>query len=76
VTIIEYKKRGDSEEDVARIDAVKGDVTSAISTSHGLNVADLVLVAPGSLPTTTSGKVRRATCVQLYRDGQFTRIDA
>ena len=30
------------------------------------NAADLVLVAPGSIPITTSGKVRRGTCVEQY----------
>ncbi|MGV0554546.1 AMP-binding protein, partial [Mycobacterium kansasii] len=65
VTIIELKNRGDSGEHGQRgLDALKNDVTAAISDSHGLNVADLVLVAPGSIPTTTSGKIRRAACVE------------
>jgi len=77
VTIIELKKRGDSEEDaLERLAAVKRDVTSAISKSHGLTVSDLVLVSPGSIPITTSGKVRRAECVQLYQRDEFTRLDA
>ena len=68
VTIIELKKRGDSDEDaMQRLGIVKNDVTAAISSSHGLNVADLVLVPPGSIPTTTSGKIRRAACVEQYR---------
>lgn len=76
VAVIEVKKRGDSEEEVMkRFDAIKGEVTSAISTTHGLTASDLVLVAPGSIPITTSGKIRRSTCVEQYRDGQFTRID-
>ncbi|OJZ64550.1 acyl-CoA synthetase [Mycobacterium paraffinicum] len=76
VTIIEMKKRGDSDEEVARRFAVvKNDVTAAISSSHGLNVADLVLVPPGSIPTTTSGKIRRAACVEQYRRQEFTRLD-
>ena len=37
---------------------------------------DLVLVSPGSIPTTTSGKIRRAVCVEQYRQDQFTRLDA
>jgi len=41
-----------------RLGLVKNDVTSTISNSHGLNVVDLVLVQPGSIPTTTSGKIR------------------
>ncbi|EUA25974.1 putative fatty-acid--CoA ligase fadD21 [Mycobacterium intracellulare] len=77
VTIIELKNRGDSGEHGQRgLDALKNDVTAAISDSHGLNVADLVLVAPGSIPTTTSGKIRRAACVERYRRQQFTRLDA
>lgn len=77
VTIIEVKKRDDSHEEAMHwLACVKSDVTSAISKSHGLNVGDLVLVAPGSIPTTTSGKIRRAACVEQYCQDQFTRLDA
>ncbi|MGB6206888.1 AMP-binding protein [Mycobacterium sp.] len=77
VTVIELKKRGHSNEEAMRwLSEVKSDVTSAISNAHGLNVEDLVLVPPGSIPTTTSGKIRRAACVEQYRQDQFTRLDA
>ncbi|MEE6175790.1 fatty-acid--AMP ligase FAAL21/FadD21 [Mycobacterium sp. 050134] len=77
VTIIELKKRGDSDDEARhKLTTVKNDVTAAISQSHGLNVADLVLVPPGSIPTTTSGKIRRAACVEQYRRRAFTRLDA
>jgi fatty acid CoA ligase FadD21 len=77
VAIIEIKKRGDTEQDALEgLGAVKNDVTSAISNSHGLNVADLVLVQPGSIPTTTSGKIRRSACVEHNRSAQFIRLDA
>jgi fatty acid CoA ligase FadD21 len=79
VTVIEMKKkkRGEPSEDVLqRLSGVKSDVTSAISNSHGLNVGDVVLVPAGSIPTTTSGKIRRAACVEQYRQDQFTRLDA
>ncbi|POX84039.1 acyl-CoA synthetase [Mycobacterium kansasii] len=76
VAIIELKKRGDSDPDaMERLGAIKREVTSALSASHGLSVADLVLVAPGSIPITTSGKVRRAACVEQYRQDQFARLD-
>ncbi len=55
---------------------VKNNVTSAISKSHGLDVADLVLVGPGTIRTTTSGKIRRAACVEQYRQERFARLDA
>jgi fatty acid CoA ligase FadD28 len=77
VTIVEVKQKGDSADEVkARWDSVKSGIISAISTTHGLRVADLVLVAPGAIPITTSGKIRRSTCVEQYRAGQFSRVDA
>jgi fatty acid CoA ligase FadD28 len=77
VVIIEAKLRGGShDESMDKLSAVKREVTSAIFDSHSLGVADLVLVPPGSIPITTSGKVRRAACVEQYRQGQFARLDA
>jgi fatty acid CoA ligase FadD21 len=77
VTVVELKKRRDRGEDAMRwLGEVRSDVTSAISNAHGLNVGDLVLVPPGSIPTTTSGKVRRAACAEQYRQDQFIRLDA
>jgi long-chain fatty acid adenylyltransferase FadD28 len=77
VAIIELKNRADSnEEAVNKFDVVKRKVTAAISNVHGLSVADLVVVEPGSIPITTSGKIRRAACVERYRQNQFARLDA
>ncbi|GAB7141817.1 fatty-acid--AMP ligase FAAL24/FadD24 [Mycobacterium riyadhense] len=77
VVIVEMKKRDDHDGDAAdRLRVVKREVTSAISKSHGLSVADLVLVSPGSIPITTSGKIRRSQCVERYRQDEFVRLDA
>ena len=77
VTVIELKKSPDLNGDAIHwLSEIKSDVTSAISNAHGLNVGDLVLVSPGSIPTTTSGKVRRAACIEAYRQDQFVRLDA
>lgn len=77
VVIIEVKKKGVSHEEGAdKLAVVEREVTSAVSNSHGVGVADLVLVTPGSIPITTSGKVRRAACVEQYRQGQFARLNA
>lgn len=76
VAIIELKRRETSTEEAAlKLRSVKRDVASAISKSHGLRVADLVLVAPGSIPITTSGKIRRSTCVERYCSDGFERLD-
>ena len=77
VAIIEMRKKDESAEAAAeRLGYMKREVTSAISKSHGLSVADLVLVPRGSIPVTTSGKVRRAQCVELYSQDRFVRLDA
>ena len=76
VAIVELKKRGGSDDEhMQNLRSIKREVTSAISTSHGLRVADLVLVRPGSIPITTSGKVRRSACVERYRHDEFERLD-
>jgi fatty acid CoA ligase FadD21 len=77
VAVVELKQRRDlNPEAMQWLSGVKSDVTSAVSNAHGLNVEDLVLVPPGSIPTTTSGKIRRAACVEQYQLDQFTRLDA
>jgi long chain fatty acid CoA FadD26 len=75
VAIIELKQNGSVDEHPQRLDTVKREVSSAIWRSHNLRVGDLVLVSPGSIPITTSGKVRRSSCADLYRQGEFERLD-
>jgi fatty acid CoA ligase FadD21 len=76
VTVIELKKPATLNDDAMRwFGAVKSDVTAAVANAHGLSVADLVLVSAGSLPTTTSGKIRRAACAEQYQQKQFVRLD-
>jgi fatty acid CoA ligase FadD28 len=55
---------------------VRNEITSAISQAHGITAADLVLVARGSIPITTSGKIRRQASAEQYRQGSFVRLDA
>lgn len=77
VVIVEMKNRGTSDEEMQhKLRTVKQKVTSAISKSHGLRVADLVMVPPGSIPITTSGKIRRSSCVEVYRQDEFSRLDS
>ncbi|MDT5005367.1 MAG: hypothetical protein QOJ24_2543 [Mycobacterium sp.] len=76
VAIIECKNRAAANQDpMDNFDVLKRKVSSAISNVHGLGVADLVVVEPGSIPITTSGKVRRAACVERYRQNGFARLD-
>ena len=71
VVIAELKKQVDP----SVLESVKQQVTSAISMTHSVRLADFALVGPGTLPLTTSGKVRRAASVELYRSDEFSRLD-
>lgn len=75
VAIVEMKPRATPEETQERLTTVRSEITSAISQAHGITAADLVLVARGSIPITTSGKIRRQACVEQYRQGGFVRMD-
>ncbi|MDW4907319.1 fatty acyl-AMP ligase [Streptomyces sp. ADMS] len=46
-------------------------VRAAVSGRHGLRLADVVLVPPGTVPRTSSGKVARALTRQRYLEGAF-----
>jgi long chain fatty acid CoA FadD26 len=77
VAIVEVKTRGQSDEvQNQKLRSLKRKVSSAIADIHRLRVADLVFVAPGSIPITTSGKIRRSACTECYRQNEFERLDA
>jgi len=76
VAIVEVKRRRESDDEWAeRLRLLKRELTAAISTTHRLRAADIVFVAPGSIPITTSGKVRRSACGESYRQDRFERLD-
>ncbi|MEH0542181.1 fatty acyl-AMP ligase [Streptomyces sp. B21-105] len=51
-------------------------VRAAVSARHGLRLADVVLVAPGAVPRTSSGKVSRALTRTRYLEGAYTARSA
>jgi acyl-CoA synthetase (AMP-forming)/AMP-acid ligase II len=48
-------------------EAVAADIRQAIAACHELQVRHVLLIKPGSLPRTTSGKVRRSACRALVQ---------
>ncbi len=77
VAIAEIKLPAGSPDEVAeKLRDIKRRVAAAVRNTHGVRVGDLVLVAQGALPITTSGKVRRSSCAQMYTAGEFSRLDA
>ncbi|WP_037677446.1 fatty acyl-AMP ligase [Streptomyces griseus] len=51
-------------------------VRAAVSARHGLRLADVVLVPPGTVPRTSSGKVSRALTRERYLRGAYERHGA
>ena len=53
--------------------AMIGKALDAVAVEHGVRLFDLVLLRPGTLPRTTSGKVQRDDCRRQYLSGELTR---
>ncbi|MFJ9736745.1 fatty acyl-AMP ligase [Streptomyces sp. NPDC101166] len=54
------------------VDQVRG----AIADAHGLSLRDVVLVHPGTIPKTSSGKIQRRATRTAYLDGALSLIGA
>ncbi len=57
-------------------DAVIEAIQQNISVQHEIAVHDVVLIKPMNLPKTTSGKVKRRQCKQMYLSGVLNAIAA
>ncbi|MEM9768799.1 MAG: AMP-binding protein, partial [Cyanobacteria bacterium P01_D01_bin.71] len=49
-------------------------IRAAVSRRHGLQIYGVVLLKPGSLPKTTSGKVQRHACKAQFQDGALAAV--
>ncbi|MFD8657089.1 fatty acyl-AMP ligase [Streptomyces globisporus] len=57
-------------------DEVVGAIGEALLRRHRIEPADVVLIRRGTLPKTTSGKVRRRPCRERYEAGTLARLVA
>lgn len=55
--------------------ALLADVRAQITDLFGLRLAHLVLIRPGSIPKTSSGKLRRRHCRELHVNNQLDRAE-
>lgn len=63
VAEVKYKLFTTAKEEVVKA------IRRAVSESHGLCVDDICLTNPGSIPRTTSGKIRHFLCRKYYLEG-------
>ena len=59
-----------------RLDVLAGDIRQAVVGAHELQVSTIVLVRPGAIPRTSSGKARRLECRAQYVSGALERLTA
>ncbi|AUI59509.1 fatty acyl-AMP ligase [Amycolatopsis sp. BJA-103] len=67
VVVVERAKAIDADVAVAA-----GEIRRAVAAAHGLRPHDVVFLAPGEVPRTSSGKISRALCRKSYLDGALT----
>ena len=59
-----------------RLDVLAGDIRQAVVDAHELQVSTIVVVRPGAIPRTSSGKARRLECRARYISGALERVAA
>jgi acyl-CoA synthetase (AMP-forming)/AMP-acid ligase II len=73
VLVQEMTREGMKEYDLSEIQAK---ITEGVACSQGISLGVIVLIKPGHLPRTTSGKVRRSRCREVYERGEFETVNA
>lgn len=58
----------------ARPGWLEEDVRDAVAREFGLGTHAVVLIPPDAIPRTTSGKIRRRACRELFLDGALPRL--
>ena len=56
------------------IDDVKDTIREAVSAEHEVAIHEIVLIRPGNLPKTTSGKIQRGLARSLFLDGRLAEF--
>jgi acyl-CoA synthetase (AMP-forming)/AMP-acid ligase II len=60
----------------ADIDEIVGNIREAVSVLHEIQVYDAVLVKPGTISKTSSGKIQRSACRQRFLDATLETLEA
>jgi amino acid adenylation domain-containing protein/non-ribosomal peptide synthase protein (TIGR01720 family) len=73
VVVQEVERRAQRRLDAAEADAA---IRRALAEEHQVQPHDVVLAPAGTVPRTSSGKVRRQSCRAAYLAGELARLDA
>lgn len=61
--------------DEAELQPLLRTVRQAVSEIHGVPLKDMLVVKHGAIPRTSSGKIQRTLCADLYRSGNLLAKD-
>jgi acyl-CoA synthetase (AMP-forming)/AMP-acid ligase II len=75
IVVAEVQRTFLSRLDTRTYRSLLAEVRAQIADSFGLRLAGLVLIRPGAIPKTTSGKLRRRHCRELHLNGQLDRAE-
>ena len=59
----------------ADLAAIEARIREVVIEQHELPIRDVLLIGPGGVPKTTSGKIKRNSARALWRDGAFERLN-
>jgi fatty-acyl-CoA synthase len=57
------------------LDEVRREVTLVVTQAEGIPPKEVVLVEPGTVPKTSSGKLQRSACKASFHAGELVRLD-
>ncbi|MFI1919578.1 HAD-IIIC family phosphatase [Nocardia sp. NPDC020380] len=63
-------------EDPDELAAIEGAVRGAVSAEYGLTLATVLLIRPGTIFKTSSGKIQRSACRAAYLSGELLTLTA
>ena len=72
--IIAYEMGRHADAGSADVEALAATVREAVGREHEIAVGLVVLLRPGTMPKTSSGKVQRARCAELLRTGRLDEV--
>ncbi len=69
VALVEIKPR-----DIFNLKDVRLAIQTAVNIHHKISLHDILITTPGTIPRTTSGKIRRLYCRERYQLGEIEQI--
>jgi acyl-CoA synthetase (AMP-forming)/AMP-acid ligase II len=74
IAVAEAERRVLAKLDAPALQSIVAKARKDVSETHGLRLHDLILIRPSTLAKTSSGKIRRSHCRDLYMAGALDQV--